>query len=68
VLLLVVWIVVVVLALVVLGGIAYGVLGAAARLRREIEGAERDLRPVLADVQAALEAVERRSTPGPAAG
>ena len=65
-LLLVVWIVVVVLALVVLGGIAYGVLGAAARLRRELEGAERDLRPVLTDLQAALEAVERRSTPRPA--
>lgn len=60
-LLLVVWIVVVVLALVVLGGIGYGVLGAAARLRRELEGAERDLRPVLTDVQATLEAVERRS-------
>jgi hypothetical protein len=61
VLLLVVWIVVVVLAVVVLGGIAYGVLGAAARLRREIEGAERDLRPVLTDVQATLEAMERRN-------
>jgi Sec-independent protein translocase protein TatA len=61
VLLLVVWIVVVVLAAVVLGGIAYGVLGAAARLRREIEGAERELRPVLADVQATLETLERRS-------
>jgi Sec-independent protein translocase protein TatA len=60
VLLLVVWIVVVVLAAVVLGGIGFGVVGAAARLRREIEGAERDLRPLLADVQATLEAVERR--------
>ena len=60
-LLLIVWIVVVVLAVVVLGGIGYGVLGAAARLRREIEGVERDLRPVLADVQATLEAIERRN-------
>ena len=60
-LLLVVWIVVVVLAVVVLGGIAYGVFSAAGRLRRELEGAERDLRPVLADVQATLEAIERRS-------
>ena len=60
-LLLIVWIVVVVLAVVVLGGIGYGVLGAAARLRREVEGARHDLRPVLADVQAALEAVERRN-------
>jgi len=58
VLLLLVWIVVV-LALVVLGGIGYGVLGAAARLRRELEGAEQDLRPVLTDVQATLEAAER---------
>jgi Sec-independent protein translocase protein TatA len=64
VLLLVVWIVVVVLAVVVLGGIAYGVLSAAGRLRRELEGAERDLRPVLADVQATLEAIERRSAQG----
>ena len=63
-LLLVVWIVVVVLAVVVLGGIAYGVLSAAGRLRRELEGAERDLRPVLADVQATLEAIERRSAQG----
>ena len=60
-LLLVVWIVVVVLALVVLGGIGYGVLGAAGRLRREIEGAQRDLQPVLTDVQATLEALERRN-------
>lgn len=62
--LLVVWIVVVALALVVLGGIGYGVLGAAARLRRELEGAEQDLRPVLTDVQAALEAAERRRREG----
>jgi hypothetical protein len=48
-----------VLALVVLGGIAYGVLGAAARLRKEVAGATDDLRPVLADVQGALAAAER---------
>jgi hypothetical protein len=35
------------------------VLGAAGRLRREIEGAERDLRPVLTEIQATLDAVER---------
>jgi hypothetical protein len=57
--LLIVWIVVAVLAVVVLGGIGYGVLGAAARLRRQIEGAERDLRPVLTEVQATLGALER---------
>ena len=58
-LLLVVWIVVVVLAVVVLGGIAYSVVGALSRLRREVEGAERDLRPVLTEVQATLATVER---------
>jgi len=59
VLLLIVWIAVVVLALVVLGGIAYGVLGAVARLRKEVTGAAADLAPVLADVQATLAAAER---------
>lgn len=58
-LLLIVWIAVVVLALVVLGGIAYGVLGAVARLRKEVTGAAADLAPVLADVQATLAAAER---------
>ncbi len=50
--LLIVWIVVVVLALVVLGAIAYGLLGAAGRLRRELEAAERDVRPLLEQAQA----------------
>jgi hypothetical protein len=59
VLLLVVWIVVAVLALVVLGGIGYGLLGAAARLRKELEAVERDLRPVLTEVEATMAAVER---------
>ena len=49
--LVVVWAVVVVLVLVVLGGLAYGLLGAFGRLRREVEGAERDLRPFLAQLQ-----------------
>jgi hypothetical protein len=53
VLLLIVWIVVVVLALVVLGAIAYGLLGAAGRLRREMEAAERDARPLLEQIDAA---------------
>ena len=48
---LIVWIVVVVLAVVVLGAIAYGVLGAAGRLRRELEAVERDVRPLVVDVQ-----------------
>jgi beta-lactamase regulating signal transducer with metallopeptidase domain len=50
--LLIVWIVVVVLALVVLGVIAYGLFGAAGRLRRELEAAERDVRPLLEQAQA----------------
>ena len=52
-LLLIVWIVAVLLALVVLGAIAYGLLGAAGRLRREMEAAERDVAPLLEQVQAA---------------
>ncbi|MDQ1662697.1 MAG: hypothetical protein QOJ68_2677 [Blastococcus sp.] len=58
-LLLIVWIAVAVLALVVLGGIAFGVLGAVARLRKEVTGAAADLAPVLADVPATLAAAER---------
>ena len=62
----IVWAVVVVLALVVLGGLAYGLVGSFGRLRREIEGAERDLRPVLAEMQAAAtraaELSEQRTT------
>ncbi|TFV82773.1 hypothetical protein [Blastococcus sp. CT_GayMR16] len=50
--LLIVWIVVGVLALVVLGAIGFGVLGAAGRLRRELEAAERDVRPLLEQAQA----------------
>ena len=51
-LLLIVWIVVVVLALVVLGSIGYGVLGAASRLGRELEAAEREVRPLIQQAQA----------------
>ena len=50
---LIVWIVVVVLSLVVLGSIGYGLFGAAARLGRELEAAEREVRPLLEQVQAA---------------
>jgi hypothetical protein len=59
VLLLWVWIVAGVLALVVLGGLAYGLLGAAGRLRREVQGAERDLRPVLEQLQATAARAEQ---------
>jgi hypothetical protein len=50
--LLIVWIVVVVLSLVVLGAIAYGLLGAAGRLGRELEAADREVRPLLERAQA----------------
>jgi Sec-independent protein translocase protein TatA len=60
VLLLIVWIVVVVLALVVLGAIAYGLLGAAGRLRREMDAAERDARPLLEQIDAAQAAAQVR--------
>jgi type II secretory pathway pseudopilin PulG len=52
VLLLVVWIVVGVLALVVLGALAYGVQGARARLSREVTAFEREVRPLLTEAQA----------------
>jgi hypothetical protein len=61
--LLIVWIVVVVLALVVLGAIGYGVLGAAGRLRRELEAAERDVRPLLVQTQATSTRVTARAAP-----
>ncbi|MCZ2839048.1 hypothetical protein [Modestobacter sp. VKM Ac-2985] len=53
--LLIVWIVVPVLALLVLGVLGYGLFGAAGRLDRELRALERDVRPVLAEVQAAAE-------------
>jgi hypothetical protein len=65
VLVLIVWIVVVVLALVVLGTIGYGLLGAAGRLRRELEAAERDVRPLLEQARATAP-VLRRPTDRPA--
>jgi hypothetical protein len=64
VLLLIVWIAVAVLAVVVLGGIAYGLLGAVARLRTEVTGAAADLRPVLDDVRTTPAAVERSQKQG----
>ncbi len=48
----VVWVVVVVLAVVVLGALAYGVLGARARLAREVTAFEREVRPLLDQVAA----------------
>jgi hypothetical protein len=62
--LLVVWIAVAVLAVVVLGALGYGLLGAAGRLRRELQALEREVRPVLAEVQAsAARAADTRRSP-----
>jgi hypothetical protein len=58
--LLIVWIVVVVLALVVLGGVAYGVLSAFSRLGREVGSFEREVRPVLQQAQATAAAAQAR--------
>ena len=48
----VVWIVVAVLAVVVLGTLVYGLLGAAGRLRRELAALEQEVRPLLTEAQA----------------
>jgi hypothetical protein len=58
--LLVVWAVVVVLALVVLGGIGYGLFGAFARLGREAAAFDREVRPVLEQIQ---QSVARAAAP-----
>ncbi|MFW3171222.1 hypothetical protein [Geodermatophilus sp. CPCC 206100] len=58
--LLVVWIVVAVLAVVVLALLGHGLVGALGRLRREVTAFEQELRPVVAQVQAA--AVRARDT------
>jgi hypothetical protein len=62
VLLLVVWIAVAVVAVVVLGGLLYSLLGAVQRLRREVQGFQRDLRPVLEQAQGTLEAAAARQS------
>ena len=63
-LLLVVWIAVAVLAVVVLGALGHGLFGAANRLRRELEALERDVRPVLAEVQStAARAADTQRSP-----
>jgi hypothetical protein len=58
--LLIVWIAVVVLAFVVLGAVAYGVFGAFTRLGREAASLDREVRPLLEQVQAAGAAAEAR--------
>ncbi|HLM07724.1 MAG TPA: hypothetical protein VK402_21320 [Blastococcus sp.] len=60
-LLLIVWIAVGVVVLLALGIIGYGLLGAAGRLRRELAGAEQDVRPLLDQLQTTSAEVERRA-------
>jgi hypothetical protein len=61
-----VWVGVGVLALVVLGGLLHGLLGAFQRLGREMQALDRELRPVLEQVQQAAaraaEVGERRGS------
>ena len=56
-----VWIGVAVLALVVLGAVAYGVFGAFARLGREVAQFDREVRPLLEQAQATQAAVAERA-------
>ncbi len=58
-LLLVVWIAVAVLAVVVLGGLLFSLLGAVQRLRREVAAVQAELRPVLTEAQATAAAAAR---------
>ena len=59
---LIVWIVVAVLAVGVLGVLAYSLVGAAGRLRRELRGLEHDVAPLLVEAQAtAARAAEQRA-------
>ena len=55
-LVLIVWVVVAVLAVLALGVLAYGLLGARTRLTRELAALERDVAPVAAQLQASLAA------------
>jgi predicted Holliday junction resolvase-like endonuclease len=62
VLLLVVWIVVLAVAVVILGGLLYSLLGAVQRLRREVEAMQAQLRPVLEQAQDAAAAAAARQS------
>ena len=56
-----VWIGVVVLALVVLAAVAYGVFGAFARLGKEVAAFDREVSPVLEQIQATQAAAAQRA-------
>jgi hypothetical protein len=57
----VLWIGVAVLALVVLGAVAHGVFGAFVRLGREVAAFDREVRPVLEQLQATQAAAAERT-------
>ena len=59
--LLIVWIAVAVVALVVLGGLVFGLLGAFGRLTREVQALRGDVAPVLSQVQ---DSIARASATG----
>ncbi|MGY2129823.1 hypothetical protein [Blastococcus sp. SYSU DS0617] len=63
-LLLVVWIVVVVLSVVVLGALVFGVLGARARLAREVSAFESEVRPLLEQAAGTAERAGRTDDDG----
>ena len=56
-----VWIGVAVLGLLGLGAVAYGVFGAFARLGREVAQFDREVRPVLEQVETAQAAAQERA-------
>ncbi len=60
---LIVWVVVAVLAVLALGVLAYGLLGARNRLVREIGLLQRDVAPVAARLQASLAGAQARQRP-----
>ena len=62
-----VWVAVAVLTVVVLGGLVYGVLAALKRLAGEVSAFDRELRPVLAEVQQTLARAAEAGSHGPRA-
>lgn len=64
--LLIVWIVVAVLAVLLLGILGYGLLGAAHRLLREVRALQTQVRPVLTELRGTVDrvAAQRGNSPG----
>jgi hypothetical protein len=63
-----VWIALVVVALVVLGSIAFSLLGALQRLRREVAGLQQAVAPLVEQAQAVQAAQAARAAAGDAQG